>query len=448
MIYTMQPFRTICTYDIYNGLVRPFPLLEDMLKDPASRTNVKALELKSGTSEANLKLLAFLEEMLSSPPTTDISGAERVLTAAKEQQIGVALEADHTDLPLIMRYCNVHQDAMPLTCLMLIAYGHTKEWTQISTSQHIHPQFRAIVEKLDPSPMVARAAVEFTIADYELNDWLSHQVTRALPKLGYANDVLRKAEMSTTVPIEDAGSRLAGALRGFVKKSGSLASGLMELSASALSKLPLPDGTLVNAKELEHAGLVMDLLSDHAYSVWPFANKIAPADLFGLCNDFFDQNQRSRDSQQGMNRAFDDSHTCTWMLMAIAGEDGDLSERFLFSSKNDEERTASLLSSFMSKVNELASDESLKQLVKLKLTAGLSNWIGFRNLFQTNIGLSLQNEILRSVFQGEQLGHLDPLLSDNGRKVITSYVMAEHRSLARQLTRKDRGLHLADDLGL
>ena len=447
-MFTMAPPRTICTYDIYNGLVRPFPLLEDMLKDPKSNPGFKISGLKQGTAYADIKLLAFLEEMLSSPPSSDQSGAERVLTASRANLIGVAAQADHADLPLIMRYCKVHQDVMPLTCLVLICYGHTKEWTLPAVSQHTYPAMKALADKLEPTPMIARAVVEFVAADYDVNEWLPDQITRSLPKLGFANKVLRGAERLSAEPLDDARNQLAGLLKDFIKKSGSLANGLMELSASALNKLPLPDGTLVNGKEIEVAGLVLDLLSDHAGRVWPLANKIAPADLFGLFSEFFDLNQRSREGQFKLSRAFDDRLACTWMLNAIAGDDGSLSERFVITPKIDEGRTASLLSGFMSMVDTHVSDQDLKQVALLKLTASMSNWIGSRNLYQTNIGFDQQNEILRIVFRPEQLSHLDSMLSAYGRRVITSFVMAEHRSLARHLNRDDRGRHLEDEIGL
>lgn len=448
MKYTMQPIRTICTYDIYNGLVRPFPLLEDMLKDPTSKIGSRVSGLDGGTKDADLKLLAFLEELLSNPPSTDLLGAQRVINAAKDQLIGLASLADHADLPLIMRYCKVHQDVIPLTCLALLSYGHTKEWTHIAVSQYAHPLLRGLVQRLAPSPMVARAVVEFTVADYALNDWLPNQAMRALPKLGFANDVLRKAEACVSESLSDARDQLATFVSAFVKKSGPMSSGLMELSASALNKLPLPDGALVNGKEIEDAGLTLGLLEDHAGIVWPFPNKITPADLFGLCGEYFDQNQQSRESLPMIPRAFDDSHACTWMLKAISGEQSDLSKRFFTTSKNDESRTASLLSAFMSKVDTHVSDDGLRQAARLNLTVGLAEWIGARNLSETNIQLAQQNDILREVFRAEQLAQIDPMLSAYGRKVITSFVMVEHRSLARHLSRADRGRHLEDEIGL
>ena len=448
MMYTMQAPRTICTYDPYNGLVRPFPLLEDMLRDPGSKLGFKISGIKADTSEADLKLLAFLERLLANPPSSDHAGAERVLAAARDHVIGVASQADHADLPLIMGYCKVHQDVMPLTCLMLISYGHTKEWTHVALSQHIFPEMQAMIKKLEPTPMVARAVVAFTAAEYDLTEWMGSLVFRALPRLGFANEVLRRAEQLSPDPIEDARNQLVGLVNDFIKKSGSIANGLLELMTSALNKLPVPDGTALNQKDIDRAGLVMNLLSDNVNVVWPFQDMIGPADLFGMFNEFFDLNQKSRELKVCGPWAFDDRSACTWMLRTLAGEASNLGERLSFISKIDEAMTATLLSGFIEKVDVHVTDVDLKRDALQNLTAGLSNWIATRNLFQTNIDANRQNEILRLVFEPEYLSSVYQMVSPQGRKVVTDFVMTEHRHLARQLHLSDRGRYLEDEIGL
>lgn len=435
-MFVMRP-KTICTYDIHNGLHRSFGLLETMLKDPRSELRLLVWGLKLGVAHANPTLMTFIEGLLKTPPESDQAGAERVLDAYQNRLIGQAATAEHADYPMILQYCQVHRQDLPLTCLMLLSYGHTREWTHAGVSQSIYPVYESLVEQIEITPMLARAVVEFTVADYELNDWLPDQVARALPRLLFANDVLRRAARLDTESLGDARAKLTKAVKHFSTKTGPLTNRLRELTSAARSP-----------EEFEVAHSMLDFITDHAEQIWPFEGNIAPVDLFLRFSEFFTLNERGAKDQLSPHPVFDQGQACTWMLKAIAGSGSRLSSQFCCKSMLSYDLAAHLLSEFMVKVDGCAIDSELKQSALLNMAAGLANWIGIKNFERTQVGIEQQNEILRLVFRAEQLPSLESLLSDHGRRVMTSFVMAEQRPLAGRLRRQDRGRHLEYELGL
>lgn len=445
-MFMLKAPRVVCTYDIYSGLNRPLAHLEDMLKDPRSKIRLLATGMKLGVAYANPLLMVFLEELLAEPPTSDHEGAKRVLKASKLGVIGDAMKADHADYPMILQYCQVHREVLPLTCLMLLSYGHTKEWTHPAVSQAIYPLYESLVDKLEITPAVARAVVEFTAADYDLNDWLPDQTSRALPRFLFANDCLRRAEALKSDPLDDARAKLAKQVAHFTSRTGTLSRRHMELTSAAVNKIAAPDGALLNLEELKVVHSMRDLISDHAEGLWPFEKALAPIDLLARFDEFFELNRKGAEANP--HQAYDECQACTWMLKSIAGAGNNLSNHFSSKAILNEGGTAKKLSEFITRVRRHPIDPDLISRAMLSLTAALATWIGVKNLHATQIAPGAQNEILREVFQDDHLPDLETLLADHGKRVMTSFVMSERRALSAKLSRLDRGRFLEDEIGL
>lgn len=445
MIYVMAPPK-----QIYPPLERKraYPLVEALVANPES--DVRISFPGSSRDSACITLLDVLEELLSNPPVSDKVGAARVLDAAKSSLIGVEDKSEHADLPLIARYCKVHQDGLPLTSLSLLAYGHSKTWTHAKVSQRIYPLYESILEKLERTPAMAKAVVEFVAADYDLNEWMPDQSARSLPRIARASAIVRQAAEFSGDDLSEVRARLQGVINEFIKKSGCLAGKLLDASHSAVNKMYDLNGQPVNAKEFEHCELLADMIKDNAELVWPFAAKISVGDLLFQIKEFFCINDGSRQHNRYTCSAFDDVQTCTWVLSSLAGQGNKLFEcsRTSSSSSMTDAEVPELLEHFFQKVSESRMDELLITRAKANLSACLMNWIANRNHRELNIDLLLQNEILKPVFEAGHVQSCDSMLTDGGRRVLTSYVMSVHTALNGQLTRRDRGRQLEDDLGM
>lgn len=425
-----------------------FPLMEGLTEDPRSQSRFKISGVQFSVSGAGQSLMSFLESMLANPAGSDEEGARRVISAARDGVIGDEAQAEHSDMPMIMKYCLVHQEEFPLTCICLLSYGHTKSWTHAVMPQYLEPMFDRLAERVEPTPMIARAVIEFTAAENGFTDWMGDDSYRALSRLACANSVLRRAKAVEEDSLDDANAQLSGLIKSFSEKHGPLSKRLMNRIESAVNKLPDAAGKPFNSKELKDAEQMMDMIADHADLIWPFPENISPGDFITNALTFLELNRRNRKSAMYACRALDDEHTCQWILRALTCQAGALDVRFSCQSTVFNGQIPGLMMDFLDKAEQCVADNQLKIQARVSLTAGLAGWIGLQNYKTIKIEDHLRNRLLDQAFKPELIDLVSERLSSVGARVFASFVMSGHRYLAKHLNRADRGRYLEEELGM
>ncbi|MBI6882579.1 hypothetical protein [Pseudomonas putida] len=426
---------------------RDFKRLRELLDNPESKIHFFISGDVDDLDEASIENSEFLDDFLRNKPATDEEGAVRIRNAVEDKLFGSQKFSMMADYPIIARVCKMLGDKYPITCLMMLTYGHTGPFSHTAVSQSIYQLYDQLLARVEKTPEVIRAAFKYADIEYDLHEWKGMGDGSSLVRIVKSYEMINSKNNSYGDDFSDIKSELNDLIERYWKKHGSPLKILSEVIKVADKRVSETSNEFLVAKRLDDVATVAAFVFEYTSgNKWPFVSKDSIADVFSEIDEFLSIIENL--SSDKLKSIISGRYVYELAVKSMSNDES----RLWVGQKTTNHRDYDLpdaLCRFISESEAESIDKRERRRSIINLIITLSDFIGRLHEKESNpIEYSEHRDILGSLFGPGLFDDVSSRLSKEGKIAFTKFIMNEHPGLSSKLPRGNRGRFLEDELGM